>query len=51
MKHDKKKQWLSIGLLTLGAAALAILPPQRWRRVRSLAVTVAALIVGCGVAA
>ena len=24
MKHDKKKQWLSIGLLTLGAAALAI---------------------------
>ena len=23
MKHDKKKQWLSIGLLTLGAAALA----------------------------
>ena len=21
MKHDKKKQWLSIGLLTLGAAA------------------------------
>lgn len=24
MKHDKKKQWLSIGLLTLGAAALAV---------------------------
>ena len=24
MKHDKKKQRLSIGLLTLGAAALAI---------------------------
>ena len=24
MKQDKKKQWLSIGLLTLGAAALAV---------------------------
>ena len=24
MKHDKKKQWLSIILLTLGAAALAV---------------------------
>ena len=29
MKHDKKKQWLSIGLLTLGAAALAVFLPIR----------------------
>ena len=30
MKHDKKKQWLSIGLLTLGAAALAVFAAAAW---------------------
>ena len=42
MKHDKKKQWLSIGLLTLGAAALAGLAVGFWQsmdEVRALRVS------------
>ena len=37
MKHDKKKQWLSIGLLTLGAAALAGLAVGVWNGFDELA--------------
>ena len=37
MKHDKKKQWLSIGLLTLGAAALAGLAVGVWHGFDELA--------------
>ena len=36
MKHDKKKQWLSIGLLTLGAAALAGLSCGFWQSMEEL---------------